>query len=103
MGNVSDLALFAPSGSLLFSVAPSSTPGAVLLVRLFSLATPEMGFRDSAFILSSFFFLFNVYLSLKEREREREEERQKERESQNRKQAPGSELSAQSPTRGSNS
>ena len=38
-----------------------------------------------------------------EREREHEQGRGKERETQNPKQAPGSELSAESPTRGSNS
>ena len=52
-------------------------------------------------------FFFNVYLFLRERERERERvqagEGQRERETQNPKQAPGSELSAQDPTRGSNS
>ena len=58
---------------------------------------------------------FNVYLFGGERETERERERdrereservgegQRERETQNPKQAPGSELSAQSPTWGSNS
>ena len=44
---------------------------------------------------------------LRERERDRHEqgrgrERERERETQNAKQAPGSELSARSPTRGSN-
>ena len=52
-----------------------------------------------------FFFLifFNVYLFLRQRETEHEQERVRERETQNLKQAPGSELSAQSPTWGSNS
>ena len=62
----------------------------------------------------SFFFNFvNVYLFLRERERERERgrdretecelgKRQRKRETQNLKQAPGPELSAQSPTWGSN-
>ena len=51
-----------------------------------------------------FFFFFNVYLFLTERERDRAwvGEGQRERETQNPKPAPGSELSAQSPTRGSN-
>ena len=40
---------------------------------------------------------------MREREREREEEGQRERETQNPKEDPGSELSAQSPTQGSNS
>ena len=44
---------------------------------------------------------FNVYLFL--RDRTRAGEGQREKETQNRKQAPDSELSAQSPTRGSNS
>ena len=51
-------------------------------------------------------FFFNVYLLLREKERDRarvgEGQRQK-KETQNLKQAPGSELSAQSPTWGSNS
>ena len=56
--------------------------------------------------LPLFFFFFNffkvVYLFLRQRETEHERGRVKERETQNPKQAPGSELSAQSPTRGSN-
>ena len=44
-------------------------------------------------------FLKNVYLFLKEREKQGAREGQRERETQNLKQAPGSELSAQSPTR----
>ena len=44
---------------------------------------------------------FNVYFS--EREREHELGKSRERETQNPKLAPGSELSAQSPTRGLNS
>ena len=55
--------------------------------------------------------LFNIYLFLRDRDgvlvgkgqREIEREREREREIQNPKQAPGSELSAQSPTWGSNS
>ena len=39
----------------------------------------------------------------RERDRERKRERRRERETQNPKQAPGSELSAQSPMRGLNS
>ena len=47
---------------------------------------------------------FNVYLFLRDTETECERgEGQRERETQNLKQAPGSELSAQSPTRGLNS
>ena len=51
---------------------------------------------------------FNVYLFLRERERERESEHERggaetEKETQNVKQAPGSELSAQSPMQGLNS
>ena len=53
-------------------------------------------------ILSSFFNFFNVYLFLRQRETEHEQGRVRERETQTLKQAPGSELSAQSPTRGSN-
>ena len=53
--------------------------------------------------------MFILFLIVRERERERESTRaeasegQRERETQNLKQAPGSELSAQSPTWGSNS
>ena len=53
---------------------------------------------------SFFFFFSNVYLFLGQRETEHEQgEGQRERETQNRKQAPGSEPSAQSLMRGSNS
>ena len=48
-------------------------------------------------------FFFNVYLYLGQRETEHERGRGRERETQNRKQAPGSEPSAQSPTLGWNS
>ena len=48
-------------------------------------------------------FFFNVYLFLRQRETEHEWGRGRERETQKRKQAPGSEPSAQSPTRGWNS
>ena len=44
-----------------------------------------------------------MFIFEKERDRAPAGERQRERETQNRKQAPGSELSAQSPTWGSNS
>ena len=47
------------------------------------------------------YYFFNVYLFL--RERTQAGEGQRERETQNLKQSPGSELSAQSPTWGSNS
>ena len=50
-----------------------------------------------------YLFIFNVYLFLRQRETEHEWGRVRERKTQNPKQAPGSELSAQSPTRGSNS
>ena len=46
---------------------------------------------------------FNIYLLLRQRETEHERGRVRERETQNLKQALGSELSAQSPTWGSNS
>ena len=62
---------------------------------------PELNY----YLLGLFFFLifFNVYLFLRPRETEHEQGRVRERETQNLKQAPGSELSAQSPTKGSNS
>ena len=53
--------------------------------------------------ISFFLIFFNVYLFLRERVRARVGEGQIERETQNQKQAPGSELSAQSLTRGWNS
>ena len=49
------------------------------------------------------FFFFYIYLFLRQRETEHEQGRVRERETQNPKQAPGSKLSAQSPTWGSNS
>ena len=51
----------------------------------------------------SYKFFFNVYFHFWERDRAWVGEGQRERETQNLKQAPGSELSAQSPTQGSNS
>ena len=54
---------------------------------------------------SKFFLIFlNVYLFLRERDRETEceQRRSREKEIQNLKQAPDSELSAQSPMQGSN-
>ena len=53
--------------------------------------------------LETIYIFFNVYLFLRQRETEHEWGRVRERETQNLKQAPGYELSAQSPTRGSNS
>ena len=58
-----------------------------------------------------FFSIFLMFIFARERERERERERasmsgggaERARETQNPKQAPSSELSAQSPTQGSNS
>ena len=49
------------------------------------------------------FLFFNVYLFLRQTETEHERGRVRERETQNLKQAPGSELSAQSLMRGLNS
>ena len=54
------------------------------------------------FVFKNFFFL-TFYLFLRQGETEHEQGRGRERETQNLKQAPGSELSAQSLTRGSNS
>ena len=62
-------------------------------------------FMSDCFILLLFKKnFFNVYLFLRQRETEHERgrDRERERETQNLKQPPGSELSAQSPTRGSN-
>ena len=47
--------------------------------------------------------LLSLFILERERDREQVGKRQRERETQNLKQAPGSELSAQSPTWGSNS
>ena len=55
------------------------------------------------FFIECILFFFNVYLFLRQRETEYERGRLRERETQNLKQAPGSELSAQSLTRGLNS
>ena len=61
---------------------------------------------DDRFLCPFFLFskIFNVYLFIFEKERDRAGagEGQRERETQNPKQAPGSEMSAHSPTRGSN-
>ena len=62
--------------------------------------------RKGAFYCLSSYNFFNVYLFLRERERERESTSEggaEKEETQNLKQAPGSELSAQSSTWGSNS
>ena len=74
------------------------------LVPLPHLAHPPSHTPSSnpLFVLHIFLF-FNVYLFLGQRETEHERGRGRERETQNRKQAPGSESSAQSPTQGSNS
>ena len=53
--------------------------------------------------LSDIVFFFNVYLLLRQRQSMNRGVSERERETQNLKQAPGSELGAQSPTRGSNS
>ena len=58
---------------------------------------------NKGLIFKKKFFFFNVYLFLRQRETEHERGRVRERETQNPKRAPGSELSAQSLTRGSNS
>ena len=60
--------------------------------------------RASHFAYLFFFLIFlTFYLLLRQGETEHEQGRVRERETQNLKEAPGSELSAQSPTRGSNS
>ena len=67
----------------------------------------KYGMYFSCPILFFFFFFFNVHMVFREIERERDRvqvgEEQRERETQNRKEAPGSELSAQSLAWGSNS
>ena len=77
----------------------------------------RFGIGNTASITPAFFisctFFFNVYFSTRERQRDRERDRdrdrspvgegQGERETQNPKQAPGSEPSTQSPSRGLNS
>ena len=73
----------------------------------FSFSFSFLSFFLCLFLCFFSFFLsfFNVYLFLRERERDRAQagEGQRERETQILKWALGSELSAQSPTRGSNS
>ena len=51
----------------------------------------------------NFFLMFIIFERERERDREQAGEGQRERKAQNRKQAPGSELPAQSPTWGLNS
>ena len=64
----------------------------------------EAGLQTSELRGGQAYAAFNVYLFLKERETEREQEGEdRDKETRNPKQAPGSELSAQSPTWGSNS
>ena len=59
--------------------------------------------QQHACLNSIFFLMFLMFMFERETETERERGRgQKERETQNRKQVPGTELSAQSPTRGWN-
>ena len=65
---------------------------------------PILKWLDDTLPLCFCLFFFNVYLFLRERARQSANgEGQRERETQNLKQALGSELSAQSPMRGSNS
>ena len=87
-------------------------PGHFLFSLLFSplLFSPLLfsSLLFSSLLFSSLlFFLFNVlFIFERDRERQRESmsgEGQREKETQNRKRAPGSELSAQSPTWGRNS
>ena len=63
----------------------------------------HMGLSGWSPLYFIYFYFFNVYLFLRESERECEQGRSRERETQNQKQAPGSELSTQSPMQGSNS
>ena len=63
---------------------------------------PNGASDQSCLLLSVVVFIFNffnVFIYLRERDRTRVGEGQRERETQNPKQAPASELSAQSPTR----
>ena len=65
---------------------------------------PALGLMCPVTILKFFFFFLSLFIFERETERQRDREQGKgrERETQNPKQAPGSELSAQSPTRGWN-
>ena len=67
------------------------------------LSHPSAPNTDISYNFFFLIFFFNVYLFLRQRETQHEQGRGRERGRQNVKQAPGSELSAQSPTRGSNS
>ena len=62
---------------------------------------PSMGILVFFLLFKKFFF--HIYSFLRDRDRAWVGEGQRERETQNQKQAPGSELSAQSPAQGSNS
>ena len=62
----------------------------------------ERTLLQQAFFFFLFLIFFNGYLFLRDRDRVRVGEGQKDRETQNPKQAPGSELSAQRLTWGSN-
>ena len=74
----------------------------IFICRLVTGSYPES--KPCPVGLIVFQFFLNVYLFLRESKKEHEQERkQRERKTQNLKQAPGSELSAQSPIRGSNS
>ena len=77
---------------------------AYLVKRLTSAQVVISWFVSHDLVVLFFFliFFFNIYLFLRQRETEHERGRVRERETQNQKQVPGSELSAQSPTRGSN-
>ena len=88
------------SGSVLTA---QSLPGILSLSLSLSAPLPLFLSKKISKLFFLIFFLTFIYLFLRQRETEHERGRVRERETQNLKQAPGSELSAQSPTRGLNS
>ena len=93
--NLTALHLYADDSHICFRQPLNST-----LMYQPAYSTSMLEFKKIFFF---FKFFFNVYLFLRQRETAHEWGRVRERETQNLKQAPGSELWAQSPTRGSNS
>ena len=80
-------------------------PGPIIAATLLSIECAVIGSPRKTLVVVAplVFCVFNVHLFLRQRETENEQGRVRERETQNLKQAPGSELSAQSLTWGSNS
>ena len=97
--------LACPTGSTISRLSPEELPSHINVpvpsARSRRPTPPRPSCSKHSFIL--FYFVLTFYLFLRQGETEHEQGRVRERETQNLKQAPGSELSAQSPTQGSNS